>query len=149
MPDVPTILLFITAVSAFGTAVSTVILALYKRQEMSESGRGVRYNDISPTGFDLLEKAYRRVDSAFDRPLDFDEILKDIAESSGLSDHEKTSERLRTIDSIETLERIGCLRKREGDNDSDNVYTITDLGLHVLEYHRKNKWWKIWMRPPL
>ena len=147
MPDFPTILLFITAVSAFGTAVSTVILALYKRREMYKNERGVRYKDISPTGFDLLEKAYRRVDSAFDRPLDSDEILKDIAESSGLSDHEKTSERLRTIDSIETLKRIGCLRKR--DDDGDNVYTITGLGLHVLEYRREKRWWKVWMRPPL
>ena len=147
MPDFPTILLIITAASAFGTAVSTVLLALYKRREMSARGRGVRYNDISPTGFDLLEKAYRRVDSAFDRPLDFDEILKDIVESSGLSDHEKTSERLRTIDSIETLERTGCLRKR--DDDGDNVYTITGLGLHVLEYRREKRWWKVWMRPPL
>ena len=147
MPDVPTILLFITAISAFGTAISTVLLALYKRREMSENRRGVRYKDISPTGFDLLEKAYRRVDSAFDRPLDFDEILKDIAESSGLSDHEKTSERLRAIDALKTLTRIGCLRKR--DDGGDNVYVMTERGLRVWEYRREKRWWKVWMRPPL
>lgn len=145
MLDGPTILLLITAISAFGTAVATLILALYERQKRSENKRGVRYKDISPTGFDLLEKAYRRVDSAFDRPLDFDEVLKEIAESSGLSDHEKTSERLRAIASRETLARTGCLRKRDGD---DNVYTMTDLGLQVIEYHRKNRWWKMWLRPP-
>ena len=148
MPDVPTILLFITAISAFGTAISTVLLALYKRREMSENRRGVRYKDISPTGFDLLEKAYRRVDSAFDRPLDFDEILKDIAESSGLSDHEKTAERLRAIDALETLTRIGCLRKRDGGGNK-NVYVMTERGFRVWEYRREKRWWKIWMRPPL
>ena len=147
MPDVPTILLSITAVSAFGTAIATALLALYKRREMSENRRGVRYKDISPTGFDLLEKAYRRVDSAFDRPLDFDEILKDIAESSGLSDHEKTAERLRSIDALKMLTRTGCLRKRD-DGGNKNTYVMTERGLRVREYHSEKKWWKIWMRPP-
>lgn len=145
MPDASTILLIITAISTFGTATATVFLALYKRREMSENRSGVRYKDISPTGFALLEKAYRRVDAAFDRPLDFDQELKDIVESSGLSDHEKTLERLRAIDALKTLTRTGCMRKRDG----GNVYVMTDLGIRVREYHREKRRWKVWMRPPL
>ena len=146
MFDAATILLLITAISAFGTAVATMILALYKRQERYETKRGVRYEDISPTGFALLEKTYRRVDCKFDRILDFDEALKEINEASGLSDSQKTEERLRSIDAVKTLVRTDCLRKRDGDG---NIYTMTERGLQVREYHLKNRWWKIWMRPPL
>ena len=146
MFDVTTILLLITAISAFGTSVATMILALYKRQERTETKRGVRYEDINPTGFALLEKTYRRVDCNFDRILDFDEALDEINESSGLSDSEKTSERLRFIDALKTLVRTGCLRKRDGDG---NLYAMTELGLRVREYHHQEKWWKVWMRPPL
>ena len=83
----------------------------------------------------------------FDRILDFDEYLKDIVESSGLSDQEKTAERLRAIDALKTLTRTGWLRKR--DDSGDNIYAMTERGLRVREYHREKRWWKIWMRPPL
>ena len=139
-------LLFITAFSALATSAATVILALYKRQERSESRRGYRYKDISPTGFALLKKTYRRVDCRFDRILDFGEALKGINEASGLSDSQKTEERLRSIDAVKTLVRTDCLRKRDGDG---NIYAMTERGLQVREYHLKNRWWKIWLRPPL
>ena len=139
-------LLFITAFSAIATSAATVILALYKRQERSESRRGIRYKDISPTGFALLETTYRRVDCRFDRILDFDDALDEINESSGLSDSEKTSERLRSIDALKTLVRTGCLRKRDGDG---NLYAMTERGLRVREYRIKKRWWKVWVRPPL
>ena len=138
-------LLFITAFSALATSAATVILALYKRQERSESRRGVRYKDISPAGFDLLETTYRRVDCNFDRILDFDEALDEINESSGLSDSEKTSERLRSIDALKTLVRTGCLQKRDGDG---NIYAMTERGLRVREYRIKKRRWKVWMRSP-
>ena len=131
-----------------GTFIATSLQAWLKNRERDEKRRGARYEDIGPTGFDLLEKTYRRVDSAFDRPLDFDEILKDIAESSGLPDHEKTAKRLRSIDALETLTRIGCLRKRD-DGGNKNIYVMTEPGLRVWEYRREKRWWKIWMRPPL
>ena len=74
--------------------------------------------------------------------------LKDIAESSGLSDQEKTSERLRAIDALKTLTRTGCLRKRD-DGGGNSVYAMTERGLRVRECHREKRWWKVWMRPPL
>ena len=148
MFDLESLQLFILTVSALGTFIATSLQVWLKSRERNERRGGARYEDIGPAGFDLLEKTYRRADSMFDRILDFDEYLKDIAESSGLSDQEKTAERLRAIDALKTLTRTGCLRRRDDDGDN-NVYAMTERGLRVREYHREKRRWKIWMRPPL
>ena len=147
MFDLESLQLFLLTFSALGTFIATSLQVWLKNRERNERRRGVRYEDINSTGFDLLEKTYRRADPMFDRILDFDEYLKDIAESSGLSDLEKTSERLSSIDALETLTRIGCLRKRDVVGNK-NIYVMTEPGLRVWEYHREKKRWKIWMRPP-
>ena len=146
MFDIDSVQLVVIMISALGTFIATSLQAWLKNRERIERRRGARYEDIGPAGFDLLEKTYRRADSMFDRILDFDEYLKDIAESSGLSDQEKTSERLRAIDALKTLTRTECLRKRDG---GGNVYAMTERGLRVREYHREKRWWKVWMRPPI
>lgn len=147
MFDLESLQLFILTVSALGTFIATSLQVWLKSRERNERRGGARYEDIGPAGFDLLEKTYRRADSMFDRILDFDEYLKDIAESSGLSDQEKTSERLRAIDALKTLTRTGCLRKR--DDYGGNIYAMTERGLRVREYRREKRRWKVWMRPPL
>ena len=148
MFDLESLQLFLLTFSALGTFIATSLQVWLKSRERDERRRGARYEDINSTGFDLLEKTYRRADSMFDRILDFDEYLKDIAESSGLSDHEKTSERLRSIDALKTLTRTGCLRKRD-DGGNRNTYVMTERGLRVREYHNEKRRWKVWMRPPL
>ena len=143
MIDLEAAQLLVIMVSAFGTFVATGLQAWYKKRERDEKRSGYRYQDISRTGFDLLDETYRR---RTDRVLDFGEVLKDIGESRGLSDQEKTDERLRAESALETLVRIDYLRKRD---DADNLYSMTELGLQVREYHLKKKRWKVWLRPPL
>ena len=143
MIDLEAAQLIIIMVSAFGTFVATGLQAWYKKRERDDRRRGARYRDISPTGFDLLDETY---DGRSDRVIDFDGVLKDIDESSGLSDHEKTSRRLRAESDLETLLRTGCLRKRD---DGGNLYAMTERGLQVREYRLKKKRWKFWMRSPL
>ena len=143
MIDLESAQLLVIMVSAFGTFVATGIQAWYKKRERDEKRSGYRYQDISPVGFALLDETYRR---RADRVLDFGEVLKGIAESRGLSDQEKTDERLRAESAIETLVRTDCLRKRD---DNGNLYAMTERRLQVREYHHQNSWWKIWMRPPL
>ena len=143
MIDLDSAQLLVIMVSAFGTFVATGLQAWYKKRERDERMRGYRYKDISTTGFNLLDEAYRR---RSDRVLVFGEVLKDIDESRGLSDQEKTDEKLRSQSAVETLVRTDCLRKRDGDG---NIYAMTERGLQVREYHLKKKWWKFWMHSPL
>ena len=121
MFDLDSVQLVVIMISALGTFIATSLQAWFKSRERIESRRCARYEDIGPAGFDLLEKTYRRADSMFDRILDFDEYLKDIAESSGLSDQEKTAERLRAIDELKTLTRTGCLRKRDDSGGNQHI----------------------------
>ena len=143
MPDFDSIQLLVIMAAALGTFIATALQAWYKKLERDERRRGARYQDISQTGFDLLDETYRR---RTDRVLDFDGVLKDIDESRGLSDQQKTDDQLRAESALETLVRTDCLRKRDGDG---NLYAMTERGLQVREYHHQNRWWKIWMRPPL
>lgn len=143
MPDFDSIQLLVIMAAALGTFIATALQAWYKKLERDERRRGARYQDISQTGFDLLDETYRR---RTDRVLDFDGVLKDIDESRGLSDQQKTDGQLRAESALETLVRTDCLRKR---GDDGNLYAMTERGLQVREYHHQNRWWKIWMRPPL
>ena len=145
MPDLD-LLHLLPIVFVFVTSIATALLAWYKKQERDERRKGRRYSDITPTGFNLLEKTFQAIDLRYDRILDFDEALNDIAESSESSDQEKTDEKLRAQSAVETLVRTDCLRKRDGDG---NIYEMTERGLQVREYHHQNRWWKIWMRSPL
>ena len=86
MPDFDSIQLLVIMVAALGTFIATALQAWYKKLEGDERRRGARYQDISRTGFDLLDETYRR---RTDRVLDFGEVLKDISESAACPNKRK------------------------------------------------------------